>query len=206
MIARLNETGCLRGKGVILQLNGMISSAAEPHRKEMLSSIDTALRLGADAVSVDLVFDGEHDSHNLKLLGTVADEADAYGLPLLAMVKCLHADSLGNAAIGRLRHVVRAMWELGTDAVKLQKPASLRDIPALLDGLAHDIDVFFAGGPRSSDDEIARLLTHGLNAGAKGLCVGRNVFQNVHPEKFLTALNLRAIRHADAGLALVGAS
>lgn len=204
MIARLNESRCLLGKGVVLQLNGMISSAAEPNRKEMLSSIDMAVRLGVDAVSLELVFDGENDSHNLKLLGAVADEASAYGFPILVMVKCLHADS-GSAAIDRLRRVVRAVWELGGDAVKLPKPASMDDIPALLDGLSGDIDVFFAGGPRSGDDEIARLLTEGLSAGAKGLCVGRNVFQNAHPEKFLTALGLRAARHAEARLALVNA-
>ncbi len=205
MVARLNETGCLLGKGVILQLNGMISSAAQPHRKEMLASIDAALRMGADAVSLDLVFDGEQDSHNLRVLGAVADEASAYGLPILVMVKCLGAQAAGDAAIPRLRRVVRSIWELGADAVKLQKPEAISDIPLLLDGLAADIDVFFAGGPRSSDEEIARLLTLGLNAGAKGLCVGRNVFQNAHPEKFLTALGLRAARQPDANLALVNA-
>lgn len=205
MVARLNETGCLLGKGVILQLNGMISSAAQPHRKELLTSIDAALRIGADAVSLDLVFDGEQDSHNLKLLGCVADEAVAYGLPILVMVKCLGAQASGDSAILRLRRVVRSIWELGADAVKLQKPDSMSDIPVLLDGLTKDIDVFFAGGPRSSDEEIARLLTLGLNSGARGLCVGRNVFQNVHPEKFLTALGLRAARQSDQSLSLVSA-
>jgi class I fructose-bisphosphate aldolase len=180
-----------------------MSSAVQPHRKEMLASIDTALRIGADAVSLDFVFDGEQDNHNLKLLGAVGDEASAYGLPVLVMIKCVGARATGDAAIPRLRHVVRSIWELGGDAVKLQKPESMSDIPVLLNGLTNDIDVFFAGGPRSTDQEVSQLLTMGLHSGAKGLCVGRNVFQNAHPEKFLTALSLHLTRQPTTSLSLV---
>lgn len=204
MIARLNETGCLLGKGIILQMSGMISSSVQPNRKELLTSVDTALRLGADALSLDLVFDGINDGHNLSLLGAVADQASQYGLPILVMAKCQHTNTSAEDAITALRKVVRSIWELGADAVKLQKPESIADIPQLLDGLHQDIDVFFAGGCRSSDDEILKLLTVGLKAGAKGLCIGRNVFQNENPEHFLTALSMR-LDHSSDTLSLVRA-
>jgi class I fructose-bisphosphate aldolase/fructose-bisphosphate aldolase/2-amino-3,7-dideoxy-D-threo-hept-6-ulosonate synthase len=191
MIDRLRETRCLLGKGVILQLNGMMGGTSQPNRKEMLTSIETSLRMGVDAVSLDLVFDGEQDLHNLKLSGKVTDQASAYGLPVLVMVKCLDAPTNAPGTIHRLRHVVRSLWELGCDGVKLQRPSSMDDIPVLLEGLTDDIHVFFAGGARGDDQEIAGLLTVALDAGAKGLCVGRNVFQNPHPEQFLTSLALR---------------
>jgi len=203
MIARLLPTGCLYGKGIILQMNGMMSSAAEPHRKELLASVDTALRLGADAVSVELVFDGVHNSHNLALLGALTDQAAPYGLPVLVMAKCLQPNAGSEAVVNGMRRVVRSLWELGADAVKLPKPDALTDIPALLDGLADDIDVFFAGGARSTDDEMQKLLAAGLAAGAKGLCVGRNVFQNEQPGHLLTMLDAQFTRHVAAAPASV---
>jgi class I fructose-bisphosphate aldolase/fructose-bisphosphate aldolase/2-amino-3,7-dideoxy-D-threo-hept-6-ulosonate synthase len=197
MVAQLNESGCLLGKGVILQMNGMVSSAAQPNRKELLTSVDAALRLGVDAISLDLVFDGANDSRNLRMLGSIADQANAYGLPILVMVKCPQRATSTDDAVAVLRRAVRSIWELGADAVKVQRPDAFADIPRLLDGLHRDINVFFAGGPRSCDEEILTLLTLGLKAGAKGLCVGRNVFQNESPQRFLTALGGRLHQDTD---------
>jgi len=200
MLERLAMSGCLLGKGMILQMNGMMSLATQPNRKELLATVDTALRLGADALSVDLVFDSVNDAHNLALLGSVVDQAAPYGLPVLVMAKYFHAggNTSSEVTIGGMRRVIRAAWELGADAVKIPRPDAIADIPVLLKGLSSDIDVFFAGGARSTDEETLELLSAGLAAGAKGLCVGRNVFQNPHPEHLLGALSARYAQHAVA--------
>src|SRR5687767_3136529 len=62
MLERLAGRGLLRGVGVMLHLNGMTALSAAPDRKEMLTSVEMALRLGADAVSLQLNFTGANEA------------------------------------------------------------------------------------------------------------------------------------------------
>ncbi len=177
MVERLAGRGLLHGQGVMVHLNGMTSIAPRPHQKEQLTSAGAAARLGADAVSLQLNFDGTNDAHNLTQLGSAVDEAQRYGLPVLTMLydKAPCADR--TERIRRSRHLMRACVELGTDALKLAAPADLSDLPALLAGVKEHTAVFIAGGAVASDEEVLLLAQEAVASGAAGLCVGRNVFQ-----------------------------
>ncbi len=198
MIERLAERDVLGQAGVMLQLNGMSSISSQPDRKEMLTSVESALRHGADAVSVQVNFDGENDAHNLSMLGLVSDEAHAYGLPVLAMVydKVTGLDAAGK--VKRLRHLMRIALELGCDALKLAAPDNLDDLPTLLRGM--DIPVFFAGGTLTSERSLQALAQGAVLAGAAGLCLGRNVFQRADPVQLLVDLQ-RTLLAAEAKVA-----
>lgn len=177
MVERLAGHGLLHGVGVMVHLNGMTSIAPRPDHKEMLTSARAAARLGADAVSLQLNFDGANDAHNLTQLGAAVDEAQRYGLPVLTMLydkaPCLDR----TARIQRLRHLMRACVELGTDALKLAAPPVLSDLPALLAGVKEHTAVLIAGGAMASDEDFLRLAQEAVASGATGLCAGRNVFQ-----------------------------
>lgn len=188
MVERLGGRDLLRGLGVIIHLNGMTSIAPRPDRKERLTSVDAALRLGADAVSLQLNFDGANDAHNLTQLGGVVDEAQRHGLPVLTMLYDKVPCDDQAARVQRLRHLMRACVELGTDALKLAAPAVLSEVPVLLAGVQEHTAVFFAGGSLCSEEEMLRLAREVADCGAAGLCVGRNVFQRESAEGFLTRL------------------
>lgn len=177
MVERLACHGLLHGKGLMVHLNGMMSIAPRPDQKERLTSVEAAARLGADAVSLQLNFDGANDAHNLTQLGSAVDEAQRHGLPVLTMLydKAPCADR--TARLQRSRHLMRACVELGTDALKLAVPAVLSDLPALLAGVKEHTAVFIAGGAMASDEEILGLAREAVASGATGLCAGRNVFQ-----------------------------
>jgi class I fructose-bisphosphate aldolase/fructose-bisphosphate aldolase/2-amino-3,7-dideoxy-D-threo-hept-6-ulosonate synthase len=131
MVERLGSRDLLRGVGVMVHLNGMTSLAPEPDRKERLTSIEAALRLGADAVSLQLNFDGTNDAHNLTQLGAVVDEAQRHGLPVLTMLYDKVACDGEEQRTKRLRQLTRACVELGTDALKLAAPADASQLAAL---------------------------------------------------------------------------
>jgi len=173
---RLIEADALNGVGLMIHLNGMSTLGSQPDTKHRLTSLETALALGADGVSFQVNFDGENDPQNLQTMGTIVDEAARYSLPVLAMIydKVPTDDA---KAIGRLRHLIRIAIELGCDAVKIGQPRQLADLPTLLRDLSEDIPVFLAGGAVSKVEELMDLTRAGLRAGARGLCVGRNVFQ-----------------------------
>jgi len=190
IVERLGERGLLAGRGVMVHLDGMSTLGSRPDTKEMLTSVATAMRLGADAVSLQVNFDGENDSHNLRILGSVVDEAAGYGLPVLAMVYDKVATDSPPARLGRLRHLMRIAMELGIDALKIGAPADVAEVPEILDGIAEDMPVYFAGGSLSEPDELFRLARTAVRCGGAGLCVGRNVFQQKSPAVMLTALAL----------------
>ncbi len=188
LVERLGSRDLLRGVGVMVHLNGMTSLAPEPDRKERLTSIEAALRLGADAVSLQLNFDGTNDAHNLTQLGAVVDEAQRHGLPVLTMLYDKVACDGAEARTKRLRHLTRACVELGTDALKLAAPAHSAELPALLEGIREHTAVFFAGGAVCSEDQIVHFAQEVVASGASGLCVGRNIFQRESAAAILTRL------------------
>jgi fructose-bisphosphate aldolase, class I len=177
LLERLVSRDLLRGVGIMVHLNGMVSMAAQPNLKERLTSVEAALRLGADAVSVQLNFDGTNDGHNLTQLGAVVDEAQRYGLPVLTMLYDKVESDGDERRLVRLRHLMRACVELGTDALKLAMPSQLAQVPALMEGIREHTEVFFAGGTVRSEEEMVETARRLVAYGATGLCVGRNVFQ-----------------------------
>jgi DhnA family fructose-bisphosphate aldolase class Ia len=173
--------------GVILHLNGMASLSNDADTKVMVSSIDTAVQLGADAVSLQANFTEENCSHNFTMLGEVTDAAHAVGLPILTMLyDKVEAPPLQR--IARLNHLVRIAAELGSDAVKLAFPESIDEIAELVSRHSGDIRIFFAGGGRVDEQTLLAATREAIAHGASGLCVGRNVFQHAQPSALLRRL------------------
>ena len=201
MIERLAERGCLTG-GVMVRLNGMTSLASASDTKEMLTSVAAAARLGADAVSVQVNFTGENDRHNLILLGAVADEAAALGLPLLTMLYDKGPLVTEKKRILRQRHLLRAAIELGTDMLKISMP-NVAEVAPLLEDLQEEALIFVAGGQVADEGELLAQVSTALHYGAAGVCVGRNVFERSNPAEFLAML--AATIHGHHSLAPGGA-
>jgi class I fructose-bisphosphate aldolase/fructose-bisphosphate aldolase/2-amino-3,7-dideoxy-D-threo-hept-6-ulosonate synthase len=188
MVERLGSQGLLRGLGVMIHLNGMTSLAPQPDRKERLTSVEAALRLGADAVSLQLNFDGTNDAHNLTQLGAVVDEAQQCGLPVLTMLYDKVQCEGDEPPLRRHRHLIRACVELGTDALKLAAPSHPSHVSVLLEGIKDHTAVFFAGGAVRSEEEMVSMAREMVARGATGLCVGRNIFQRESASGILTLL------------------
>jgi class I fructose-bisphosphate aldolase len=198
MIERLAARDMLGRLGVMLHLNGMSMLARSPDSKQMLTNIEAALRLGVDGVSVQVNYDGSNDAHNMTLLGSVVDEAHRYGLPVLTMLYDKVTSQDTETRTGRLRHLMRIALELGSDVLKIATPSSVLEIPAILDGIADDIPVYFAGGAVCSDEHLLTMTAQAVRHGASGVCMGRNVFQRDSADGLLTTLShiLRADRPA----------
>jgi len=197
-LARLVEARALGAAGLMLHANGMPDFAEQPDTKEILTTIEAALRLGCDGVSLQLNFRRHNVAHNLKLLGRIVDEASAWGLPVLAMIYDKD-QTAPDQRLARTRHLIRIACELGVDAVKIEAPASIREMPSLLDGLVDDIAVFFSGGPLGDLDQLLAVASHAVALGAAGMCIGRNVFQ--HPDK---SRALRLLHKAVCGTGAAG--
>ncbi|KGJ97561.1 class I fructose-bisphosphate aldolase [Colwellia psychrerythraea] len=195
MLESLVVNNVIKGNaGVIVQLNGMLAISKTADTKELVTSIEAAIRLGADAVSIQVNFTNNNFAHNLDTIGKVVDEAHKYGLPVLTMlydkVDCVDSTEKNE----RMLKLANAAVELGVDAIKIAIPENKSHINSLmLNGL---IKVFFAGGDIIDDQEFIDNTELVMKAGATGLCAGRNIFQHSNPNLIINQLAKKIRTHS----------
>ncbi|WP_158657964.1 class I fructose-bisphosphate aldolase [Agarilytica rhodophyticola] len=184
------KNAILKSTGVIVHLNGMSNLNEENDTKYMVTQVDTAASLGADAVSVQVNFTENNYAHNLTLLSAVTEQAHNAGLPVLAMLYDKVMVENEELAINRMQIIMRLAIELGCDAIKISFPKSISFISNLLSDVSDSTQVFFAGGELTDEDTFLKNTSVAVAHGASGLCAGRNIFQHQHKELMLERIRL----------------
>ena len=72
--------------GLIVHMSASTSLSPEPNAKTLVCTVEEAVRLGADAVSVHINIGDDREKEMIADLGKVARKASEWGMPLLAMV------------------------------------------------------------------------------------------------------------------------
>ena len=75
-----------RDVGLILHLSASTMLAPDPNEKVLVNTVQNALKMGADAVSMHVNIGAESEAKMLQDLGMVAVECMEWGMPLLAMM------------------------------------------------------------------------------------------------------------------------
>jgi len=167
------------------------TSLVSPNEKVLVSSVEKAIKLGADAVSVHVNLGSETERAQLRDLGTISEICDDWGVPLLAMVYP-RGKGMEERDPELVKHCVRVASELGADIVKTSY-TDRRSFPEIIE--FSEIPVIIAGGNRKNDEELLREVKEAMESGASGVAIGRNVFQRESPGE-LAAL-LREIIHGE---------
>jgi predicted phospho-2-dehydro-3-deoxyheptonate aldolase len=175
--------------GTIMHLSAGTKYGEDKNKKVLVSSVDQAIRLGADAISVHINIGGSASEPDmLEHLGIIADECDEKGMPLLAMTYARGKNVTANAA--EIAHVARIGAELGADIVKCPYTGDITSMRHVVDSCP--VPVVIAGGPKCDHDyEVLRMVEDAMMAGAIGISLGRNIFQ--HPRPDLMTAALRAV-------------
>ncbi|MFW6448565.1 MAG: 2-amino-3,7-dideoxy-D-threo-hept-6-ulosonate synthase [Halobacteriota archaeon] len=162
--------------GYIVHLSASTDLGPDPDDKRLVCSVDDAVRLGADAVSVHVNVGSRTEARQLADLGAVVDRAHHRGLPVLAMVYPRGPDVDG-ADPEAIAHAARVGGELGADLVKTGLPAGTTR--PVVEGAG--APVLVAGGVRSDPRATLEALAEAMAAGAAGASIGRTVFQADDP-------------------------
>ncbi len=171
----------------ILHLSGSTGLSPDPDHKVLVASVEEAVRLGADAVSVHVNLGVPREPDMLRDLGRVAEHCQQWGMPLLAMMYVRWARPLPGSSISTIKHAARVAAELGADLVKVSYPGSPEGMLEVVRGCF--VPVLIAGGERDrSDRRILEMVESAVACGAAGVCIGRNIFQHPAPHLFLSAL------------------
>lgn len=173
--------------GLFVHLSGSTDIGPDPEWKTLVCTVEEAVRLGADGVSVQVNLGGDGDLAMLADLGRVGKEASDWGMPLLAMMYARGHKVENPYSSKVVAHAARVAFELGADIVKVSYTGSPESFAKVVSGCS--IPVLVAGGPRASSNRDFFTMIHGaLQAGGTGVSVGRNVFQHTQPSKMVAAL------------------
>lgn len=169
------------GCELIVHLSASTALAPNPNRKELVSSVEHAIRLGATAVSVHVNLGDDYEARMLKDLGQIAEECDFWGMPLLAMMYVRDGSKESEYDPARIKHAARVAEEVGVDIIKVNYTGS-KETFAEVTG-AVKIPVVIAGGPKmASVYDLLVMVSDAVLAGARGVALGRNVFQDKKPK------------------------
>jgi fructose-bisphosphate aldolase, class I len=175
-------------KPIILQSNGMSDRAANPADKPILIEIEDALRLGADAISLEFAAEPASFGENLRALSAHIDSADRLGVPVMVMLSIANAPVESDAWVRTHLATARTLVELGASIIKMRQPPDASDWRPMIDGIREDVHIVMAGGPADRPEVVLERARMGMDAGAGGVCMGRNIFQHPQPGQFLTEL------------------
>lgn len=167
-----------RGKdvGLILHLNGSTNLSTAKNNKVMVNTVEEAIKFGADAVSIHINIGGQDDSEMLSLLGNVSKECRHWGMPLLAMMYPRGENIQDEYDVEVVKVVARIGAELGADIIKTNWTGDIDSFKEVVKGCP--APVIIAGGAKKGTRGILETTADAIQAGAKGVAYGRNIWQS----------------------------
>ena len=200
-IVRVGHRGAGKDGGLIVHLSGGTSLSPDPNAKELVCTVEEAIKLGADAVSVHINLGAETDKEMLEQLGYVSERCLDWQMPLVAMMYTRGAKIEDEYDLNNTKHAARVGAELGADIIKVVYTGDPESFAEVVQGCP--VPVVIAGGAKmGSDEEIFRMVEGALEAGATGLSIGRNAFQHENPAKMIEALSRMVHENATVAQAI----
>jgi len=143
----------------------------------LVATVEEAIKIGADAVSIHINLGSDDESEMLQGMGGVAKECSEWGMPLLVMIYPRGKDIKDSYDPELVKHSARVATELGADIVKTNYTGDMDSFREVTRGAL--APVVIAGGPKmDSDEALLQMVADSIEAGGKGVSIGRNIFQH----------------------------
>lgn len=196
-IVKHGHRGYGRDIGLIIHLSGSTSLGPDPNNKVSVTTVEEAIKLGADAVSVHINIGADNEADMLKVLGSTARECAEWGMPLVAMMYPRGRKIGSEHDVKVVKLAARVGAELGADIIKTNYTGDPESFKEVTEGCP--VPVVIAGGPKmETTRDVLQMVRESIEAGGAGTSIGRNVFQAEDPTKMVRAF--RKIVHEDASV------
>jgi len=176
---------------IVLRVSGCTSVVGKDLAHETITtSIEEIIRLNVSAVGVSVFIGSEYEHETLSNLSRLVNECENYGIPVMAVTAV--GRELEKRDARYLGLCCRIVAELGARVVKTYW---CEDFDKVVRGCP--APVMIAGGPACDTElEVMEFVYDGMQKGAIGVNLGRNVWKNPHPVAMMRAL--RSIIHNKA--------
>jgi predicted phospho-2-dehydro-3-deoxyheptonate aldolase len=173
--------------GIFMHLSASTHLGLSCHHKVLVGTVEEAVRRGADGVSVHVNLGKSQEPEMLKDLGIIGSSCAEWQMPLLVMIYVQEEGKPAGDTDAAIAHAARLAAELGADIIKISPPEDSKKLAEIAGSLP--VPIVMAGGNKMPDTRLfLEKIEKGLEAGVRGVAVGRNVFQNEHPEILLKAI------------------
>lgn len=171
--------------GLILHLSASTMLSPKPNKKVLVNTVENAMKMGADGVSIHINIGDDDEADMLRDFGKVAIECTYWGMPLLAMMYPRGKKIKDERDVEMVKLAARVGAELGADFVKTNYTGDPESFAKVVEGCPAPI--LIAGGSKAGEEDMFQAIEYAMQAGAKGLSIGRNVFQHENPSLFVKA-------------------
>ena len=178
-------------KPIILRVSGGTSMVgADLANEGIITDIDEVIRLNASAMGISIFVGTNYEKESLLNLAKLVDAGEKYGIPVMAVTAV--GKELEKRDARYLALCSRIAAELGARVVKTYWCEGFEKVVR-----GCPVPVVMAGGPQTKTElEVFRFVHDGMQKGAIGVNLGRNIWQNDYPVAMIKAI--RAIVHDDA--------
>ncbi len=178
--ALFGHRGYGKDLGLIIHLSASTALGPDPSSKVLVATVEEALKIGADAVSIHVNVGANAEGTMLSNLGNTSQKCQEWGMPLLAMMYPRGEKIKDEYARDAVAHAARVGAELGADIVKTNYTGDQNSFSRVVDSCP--VPIVIAGGPRvASEIDLLKMVEEAMSAGARGVAIGRNVFQANDP-------------------------
>ncbi len=174
--------------GIIMHLSASTVLGSEPNWKVKVGSVQEAVRLGVDAVSIHINLGNIREPYMLQHIGEISEQCDLWQIPLISMIYPRGENIKDPYDMKTLSHVVRLGAELGSDIIKTNYTGDPKTFEKVVESSFKPVIV--AGGPKTkTEQEFLEMIKGAMDAGAAGVAIGRNVFSSDDPGKMVKAIS-----------------
>jgi putative autoinducer-2 (AI-2) aldolase len=177
---------------IVLRVSGGTSIIGEDLSNEKITtSVKDAIRINATALAMSIFVGAKYEHNSLVSLGNLVNEAEEYGLPVLAVTAV--GKELEKRDARYLSLSCRIAAEFGAHMVKTYYCDNFEKVVS-----SCPVPVIIAGGPKLPERDALALTVNAIKAGAAGVDMGRNIWQSQYPIPMIRAV--RAIVHSNYSL------
>ncbi|HEY5853173.1 MAG TPA: hypothetical protein VIW24_03740 [Aldersonia sp.] len=147
----------------------------------LITSVEEAVRMGVDAVKMLFPWNVSRSEQAALAarVGKVVTACDAWDIPLVLEPVLMGAPRT-EEVIAEEEQVARIAYDLGAHIIKIAFPGEERTARLVAE---LGVPLVIAGGPKSGEvSETVDAVAQTLRAGARGIIVGRNIWQRERTE------------------------
>ncbi len=168
---------------IVLRVSGGTSIIGEDLSQEDITvSIKDAIRLNVSAVAMSVFVGSKYEYQTIVNLGKLVNEAEEYGIPVLAVTAV--GKEIGTKDARYLSLACRTAAEQGAHIVKTYYCENFEKVVN-----SCPVPIIIAGGKKIPEKDALKLTYDALKAGAVGVDMGRNIWQSDNPVAMIKAVN-----------------
>jgi len=168
---------------IVLRVSGGTSIIGEDLSQEDITvSVKDALRLNVSALAMSVFVGSKYEYQTIVNLGKLVNEAEEYGMPVLAVTAV--GKEIGTKDARYLSLACRIAAEQGAHVVKTYYCDNFEKVVE-----SCPVPIIIAGGKKIPEKDALKLTYDALKAGAVGVDMGRNIWQSDNPVAMIKAVN-----------------